>query len=65
MFQFLRTRIPGCERAVLKTMAAHALARETHRAVGEYVITRDDFMQARDFEDKICNAFNYVDMHTE
>jgi hypothetical protein len=65
MFKFLISSIPGCERAVLKTMYPHALARETYRALGEIVITRDDFLQAKDFEDKICNAFNYVDMHSQ
>jgi len=28
------------------------------------MITKTDFMQATDFEDKVCNAFNYVDMHS-
>jgi hypothetical protein len=64
MFKFVTSSIPGCERAVLKTMASHALARETYRALGEYIITKKDFMEATDFEDKICNAFNYIDLHS-
>jgi hypothetical protein len=64
MFRFLRSSIPGCERAVLKTMYNHALSRESYRIAGEYMITRADFMQATDFDDKVCNAFNYVDMHS-
>ena len=65
MFKFLRNSVPGCERAVLKTMYPFAVARETYRTRGEYVLTKDDFLQAMDFEDKICNAFNYVDMHAQ
>lgn len=65
MFKFITSSVPGCERAVLKTMYAQAVARETYRAEGEYVVTRDDFMQARDFADKVCNAFNYVDLHSQ
>jgi len=65
MFRFVRQSIPGCERAVLKSMAVQALARETYRTAGEYVVTSQDFMQATDFPDKVCNAFNYVDMHGE
>ena len=65
MFQFVKSSIPGCEQAVLKTMYPHAVARETYRTEGEYIITKDDFMQAKDFEDKICNAFNYIDMHSK
>ena len=65
MFKFVTSSIPGCERAVLKMMAPHALARETYRAEGEYVVSRDDFMQATDFDDKVCNAFNYIDLHSQ
>jgi len=65
MFKFVRTSIPGGERAALKMMAPYALARETFHALGEYVITREDFFNAVDFEDKVCNAFNYVDMHSQ
>jgi len=46
MFQFLRTSVPGCERAVLKTMYSHALSRESYRVEGEYTISRTDFMGA-------------------
>ena len=65
MFKFVRTSIPGCERATLKMMAPYALARETYHTVGEYLITKEDFFKATDFEDKVCNAFNYVDMHSQ
>jgi FAD dependent oxidoreductase len=65
MYQFIKSTIPGCERAVLKTMYPHALARETYRTRGEYIVTSQDFLQAVDFEDKVCNAFNYIDMHNE
>jgi hypothetical protein len=65
MFKFVTSSIPGCERAVLRMMAPHALARETYRAEGEYIVSRDDFMQATDFDDKVCNAFNYIDLHSQ
>ena len=65
MFKFLRDSIPGCEKATIKMMASYALARETYHTVGEYLITKEDFFKATDFEDKVCNAFNYVDMHSQ
>jgi hypothetical protein len=65
MYRFLKESVPGCERAVIKMMAPFALARETYRTLGDYVVTKEDFMQATDFPDKVCNAFNYVDMHSE
>ena len=65
MYQFIRASMPGCERAVLSYMASHGLARETYRILGECVVSKKDFLEATDFEDKICNAFNYIDMHSE
>ncbi len=65
MFKFLRSTIPGCERAVLRMMAPYAVARETYRTLGEYVVSDADFLQASDFPDKVCNAFNYIDLHSE
>lgn len=65
MFKFVRKSIPGGERAVLKMMAPYALARETYHTVGEYLITKNDFFKAVDFEDRVCNAFNYVDLHSQ
>jgi hypothetical protein len=65
MYRFLRSSIPGCEQVELKTMYPRAVARETYRTEGEYIITEEDFMKATDFEDKICNAFNYIDMHSQ
>ena len=65
MFKFVTSSIPGCERAVLKTMYPFALARETYRTEGEYVVSSEDFVRATDFPDKVCNAFNYIDMHSQ
>ena len=64
MYRFVRTSIPGGEKAVLKMMAPYALARETYRILGEYMITKENFLKATDFEDKVCNAFNYIDLHS-
>jgi hypothetical protein len=65
MFRFVRESIPGAERAYLAFMAPHALARETYHTVGEYTVARKDFVQATDFPDKVCNAFNYIDLHSQ
>ena len=65
MFKFVTSSVPGCERATLKTMYPHGLARETYRTEGEYIVTKEDFLKATDFEDKVCNAFNYIDMHNK
>ena len=64
MFRFVRECIPGGERAFLGYMAPFALARETYHTVGEYTVVKDDFVKATDFADKVCNAFNYIDLHS-
>ncbi|MCJ7711932.1 MAG: FAD-dependent oxidoreductase, partial [Chloroflexi bacterium] len=65
MFRFVRESIPGAERATLKMMAPRAMARETYHTVGEYRVVKDDFLQATVFEDRVANAFNYVDLHSQ
>ena len=65
MYQFVRNKIPGAERAVLKTMYNRALSREGYRVIGEHIVTEPEFMGAEKYEDAICNAFNYIDMHNE
>jgi glycine/D-amino acid oxidase-like deaminating enzyme len=65
MFRFVRESIPGAERASIRYMAPFALARETYHPVGEYMVVQDDFVKATDFPDKVCNAFNYIDLHSQ
>ncbi len=37
--------------------------RETRRIVGDYVVTREDFINRRTFEDEICRNCYYIDVH--
>lgn len=56
--RFLRDRVPGYERAALATMSAQIGVRETRRVHGDYRLTRDDVVSARQFDDQIalCGA---------
>jgi len=65
MYRFVKERIPGAERAVLKTMYARTLSREGYRVVGEHRITREEFLGAQAYPDRLCYAFNYIDLHNE
>ncbi len=63
MFRFLRKYAPGCEKAVLLTSAAHIGVRESRMIDGEYLLTKDDLLACRKFEDGIA-ACNYdIDIH--
>lgn len=65
MYRFVKDEIPGAERAVLKMMYARTLSREGYRVVGEHRISREEFLSAESYPDKLCYAFNYIDLHNE
>ena len=65
MYQFVKDEIPGCERVVLKTMYNRALSREGYRVIGEHRISEAEFFAGVPYEDAVCNAFNYIDLHNE
>jgi hypothetical protein len=37
--------------------------RETRRIIGDYVLTLDDYVQRRSFEDEICRNSYFIDVH--
>ena len=37
--------------------------RETRRIVGDYVLTTDDYLARRSFDDEICRNCYYIDVH--
>lgn len=56
--RFLRDRVSGYERAQLSTFSTQIGTRETRRVHGDYRLTRDDVLGAREFDDQIglCGA---------
>ena len=56
--RFLRDQVPGYERAQLSTFGVQIGVRETRRVHGEYRLTKDDVLSARQFDDQIglCGA---------
>ena len=63
MFRFLKTEVPGCENARLLSTAMHIGVRESRMIDGEYLLTKDDLLAYRHFEDGIA-ACNYdIDIH--
>lgn len=63
MFRFLRRYVPGCEKAVLLSTASHIGVRESRMIEGEYVLTQEDLLACRKFDDGIA-ACNYdIDIH--
>jgi hypothetical protein len=56
--RFLVDRVPGYEHASLVALSSQVGMRETRRVYGDYRITRDDVLSARQFDDQIglCGA---------
>jgi len=63
MVAFLKSRVAGFERAYLQRMATDIGVRETRRIVGEYVVSGEDILQARKFEDAIARGNYPIDIH--
>ena len=63
MLRFLKTEIPGFERARLLSTGMHIGVRESRMIVGEYTLTKDDLLACTHFDDGIA-ACNYdIDIH--
>ncbi|NOZ21965.1 MAG: FAD-dependent oxidoreductase [Planctomycetes bacterium] len=63
LVQLCRAHLPGYEDARVGRFPALLGTRESRRIVGEYVLTRDDVLAARKFEDGIAKACFFMDLH--
>jgi len=61
--RFLQHRVPGFERAYCAQSGVHAGVRETRRIRGDYRLTADDVLSARQFDDVIARGSYPVDIH--
>ena len=61
--RYLIAYIPGFENASLTRIAPFLGIRETRRIVGQYVLTRDDILGCRRFDDAVAVGSYPVDLH--
>ena len=54
-------KIPGLENCILERVGAALGVRETRRIMGDYVLTQEDAMEDRQFEDIIARRYGLVD----
>jgi hypothetical protein len=56
--RFLRDRVPGYDHAELAAFGTQIGIRETRRIIGDYVLSREDVLCARQFDDQVglCGA---------
>ena len=63
--RYLIEYIPGFENAWIETVPPFTGIRETRVIVGKYVMTSEDLLEARRFDDAICVASYPIDLHHE
>jgi 2-polyprenyl-6-methoxyphenol hydroxylase-like FAD-dependent oxidoreductase len=59
-----RKNIPGFENCRLAAIAPSLGLRESRRIVGEYTLTAEDVLSAREFPDGIARQNYYIDVHS-
>jgi len=63
ILEFFRTNVPGFENAFMDQTAEQIGVRETRRIVGDYVLTEEDVIEGRSFEDEIVRCQWPIDVH--
>lgn len=61
--KYLIEYVPGFENAYLDRVAPFLGIRETRRIVGKYVLTQDDILNCRKFDDAVAVASYPIDIH--
>lgn len=61
--RYLKDFVPGFENAYMEKVAPFLGIRETRRIVGQYILTQDDLLSQRKFEDAIAVASYPIDIH--
>ena len=64
MYRWLKT-VPGLEKVELVNMSPEVGIRETYRVTGEVLITYEDYVSGRRWDDSVCYAFYPVDLHSQ
>ena len=63
MFTFLKNEITGFENSYIISIGPQVGVRETRRIVGDYVLTAEDVLGARKFDDRIALNNYPIDIH--
>jgi FAD dependent oxidoreductase len=64
LLNFCRQYLEGCEDSFIASYAPMVGVRETRRVRGEYLLTLEDILECKTFDDAICRNHYPVDIHT-
>lgn len=65
LLRLLRTYLPQFKNVQLDATGPHIGIRESRRIMGEYCLTKEDIVASRRFEDAICTATFWIDIHQQ
>lgn len=63
LVDFFRKYMPGCANAHVREIAPMLGIRESRRIVGDYMLTADDVIAGRSFEDVVAMGGYHIDIH--
>lgn len=64
LFEFMKPRVPGFENAILIGSGPNIGVRESRKIEGRYIVTADDLLEQKTFEDEIACGGYPVDVHS-
>ena len=62
--QWARKHVTGAENAYPEICAPEVAVRESRRAVGEHIITAEEYVSGKAYDDSLCFSYYPVDLHT-
>ena len=64
LFGFLKEKVPGFESSYISQVAPQIGVRETRRIMGGYVLTGEDVISGRKFDDPVASSNYPIDIHS-
>jgi len=64
ILNFFQTEVAGYEKSYIRQVANQAGVRETRRFIGDYLLTEEDVVSGRSFEDEIARGSWGIDVHS-
>lgn len=64
-FRFMKEYLPGYENSILTTVSPNIGIRETRRIIGEYVLTEEDVLEGKKFDDGIILCGSPIEDHNQ
>ena len=63
LVDFFRKYVPGCEQVYLQEIAPMLGVRESRRIMGDYLLTAEDLLEGRVFDDAVAMGGYHIDIH--